>query len=134
MNTLKFKLQLENFSGKAEVSVYQDFYATVYLAGHAAARAEDANKHIAALGKLEPYEAWQRELKLPVASLPAFSDPLEEMFFTRMLYSCLVDADFLGTETFMAGAEQERGGGGRIEDLEQTLQSTSPAGSRLRTS
>ena len=77
----------------------------------------------AALGKLEPCEAWQGELKLPTPPLPAFSDPLEEMFFTRMLYSCLVDADFLDTETFMAGAEQERGGGDRMEDLEEKLQS-----------
>lgn len=77
----------------------------------------------AALGKLEPCEAWQEELKLPAAFTPAFSNPLEEMFFTRMLYSCLVDADFLDTETFMAGAERERGGGDRMEDLEKKLQS-----------
>ncbi len=77
----------------------------------------------AALGGLEPCEAWQEELKLPAASTPAFSNPLEEMFFTRMLYSCLVDADFLDTETFMAGAERERGGGDRMEDLEKKLQS-----------
>ena len=47
-DTLKSKLQLENFSGKTEVSVYQDFYATVYLAGLTAACAEDVNEHIAA--------------------------------------------------------------------------------------
>lgn len=77
----------------------------------------------AALGLLEPCEAWQGEIKLPAASPPVFSDPLEEMFFTRMLYSCLVDADFLDTETFMAGSEQARGGGDRMEDLEKKLQS-----------
>lgn len=48
-DTLKSKLQLENFSGKTELSVYQDFYATVYLAALAAACAEDANELIAAL-------------------------------------------------------------------------------------
>lgn len=46
---LKSKLQLENFSGKTEVSVYQDFYATVYLAGFASACAGDADKRIAEL-------------------------------------------------------------------------------------
>ena len=46
-DTLKSKLQLENFSGKTVVSVYQDFYATVYLAGLAAACSADADKHIA---------------------------------------------------------------------------------------
>ena len=35
-DTLKSKFQLENFSGKTEVSVLQNFYATVYLAGLAA--------------------------------------------------------------------------------------------------
>ena len=47
-DTLKSKLQLENFSGKTVVSVYQDFYATVYLAGLAAACAEDADELISA--------------------------------------------------------------------------------------
>ena len=77
----------------------------------------------AALGKLEPYEAWQKEIRLPPVSQPAFSGGPEEMFFTRMLYSCLVDADFLDTETFMAGKEQDRGGGDPMEVLEGKLQS-----------
>jgi len=47
-DTLKSKLQLENFSGKTVVSVYQNIYATVYLAGLAAACAEDADKQITA--------------------------------------------------------------------------------------
>ncbi len=32
---------------------------------------------------------------------------LELFFFTRMLYSCLVDADFLDTESFMDGHSRE---------------------------
>ena len=76
----------------------------------------------AAMGKLEPYDAWCTEISLPAAPRPVFSSPLDEMFFTRMLYSCLVDADFLDTEAFMAGAEQDRGGGDRIEVLEDKLQ------------
>ncbi|MCI9158556.1 MAG: CRISPR-associated helicase Cas3' [Lawsonibacter sp.] len=76
----------------------------------------------AALGKLEPYEAWRDEIELPLVPQPAFSSQPEEMFFTRMLYSCLVDADFLDTETFMAGGEKERGGGDPIEVLEDKLQ------------
>ena len=77
----------------------------------------------AALGKLEPYEVWQHEIRLSPAPQLAFSSWLEEMFFTRMLYSCLVDADFLDTETFMAGKEQDRGGGDPMEVLEDKLQS-----------
>lgn len=46
-DTLKSKLQLENFSGKSKLSVLQDFYATIYLAGFAAVCAADADKIIA---------------------------------------------------------------------------------------
>ena len=45
-HTLKFKLQLENFSGKTEVSVLQDFYATIYIGGFAIICAADASKII----------------------------------------------------------------------------------------
>ncbi len=45
-DTLKSKLQPENFSGKTVGSVYQDFYATVYLAGLAAACAHDEKKQL----------------------------------------------------------------------------------------
>ena len=45
-DTLKSKLQLENFSGKTEVSVRQDFYATIYIAGFAMICAADATKLI----------------------------------------------------------------------------------------
>ncbi len=75
----------------------------------------------AAAGKLPPCDAWREEIELPEVPRPAFSDPLEEMFFIRMLYSCLVDADFLDTETFMAGSGQDRGGGAAMEDLEAKL-------------
>lgn len=77
----------------------------------------------AALGKLEPYETWREEIKLPLVQQPAFSSQPEAMFFTRMLYSCLVDADFLDTETFMEGKEQARGGGDSMEVLEDKLRS-----------
>ena len=45
-DTLKSKLQMENFSGKTEVSVRQDFYATIYIAGFAMICAVDATKKI----------------------------------------------------------------------------------------
>lgn len=54
-------------------------------------------------GKLEPYEEWKEELDLPFPGRLPFKEPLEGMFFTRMLYSCLVDADFLDTAAFMDG-------------------------------
>ncbi|MCD8366761.1 MAG: CRISPR-associated helicase Cas3' [Clostridiales bacterium] len=53
------------------------------------------------------YSAWRREVTLPQVSLLPYlgRDGFTDSFFTRMLYSCLVDADFLDTETFMQGPQ-----------------------------
>ncbi len=56
------------------------------------------------------YSAWREEIVLPKGklSLPAFTQKGEAelafsvCFWIRMLYSCLVDADFLNTESVMA--------------------------------
>ncbi len=45
-DTLKSKLQLENFSGKTEISVRQDFFATIYLIGVAEICAAEASRAI----------------------------------------------------------------------------------------
>ncbi len=50
-----------------------------------------------------------------------YQDPLTASFWTRMLYSCLVDADFLDTERFMQ-SERERGRGENLEVLLLKLQ------------
>lgn len=65
-----------------------------------------------------PYDGWQ-EVTLPASTPPAWacSDPLSLAFFTRMLYSCLVDADFIDTETFMDGKAAPRGSGADIAAL-----------------
>lgn len=61
-------------------------------------------------GSLEPYGRWEQEVTLPEPDVPGFlrkKSGLELLFFTRMLYSCLVDADFLDTEAFMDGRGRE---------------------------
>jgi CRISPR-associated endonuclease/helicase Cas3 len=62
--------------------------------------------------------AWRQEVALLAAKIPpAFcADRFTDAFFTRMLYSCLVDADYLDTEAFMQG-EQPRGEGESISAL-----------------
>ncbi len=56
-------------------------------------------------GKLAEYGAWQSELALPDAKSPDGLEPQTEgMFFTRMLFSCLVDADYSDTAEFMDGS------------------------------
>lgn len=73
-------------------------------------------------GGPEPYDAWTKELTLPQVPAPeGVSTQAEGMFFTRMLYSCLVDADFLDTEAFMAQAPVPRGGGEPVGVLEKKL-------------
>lgn len=62
---------------------------------------------------------WQQEIKLPqnLSAPPLKADVhhpfFSYAFFTRMLYSCLVDADYLDTEAFYSNLENkasERGG------------------------
>lgn len=52
---------------------------------------------------------------------PVTKPSLSESFRTRMLYSCLVDADYLDTEQFMQG-DMPRGTGDSLETLLTRLQ------------
>ena len=62
----------------------------------------------AAQGRLPDSSAWQSELALPSSPLPEMGDVMTEgMFFTRMLFSSLVDADRTDTAEFMSGTPQE---------------------------
>lgn len=68
--------------------------------------------------KLPTYDPWA-EITLPQSRVPSWAnhDTLSSVFFTRMLYSCLVDADFIDTETFMNGCSVPRGEGDSIPTL-----------------
>ena len=66
--------------------------------------------------KLENYQAYDKEIEIPLLKIPPFQPVKDEnpgFFFSmliRMLYSCLVDADYLDTEFFMNGREiRDRG-------------------------
>ena len=78
----------------------------------------------AAQGKLDDYSAWKAELTLPRAILPDYlqKDKLAGMFFTRMLFSCLVDADYTDTGEFMDGQSRGFGGTMSMEQLWERLQ------------
>lgn len=56
-------------------------------------------------GMLCDYSAWKNELTLPNVKCPDWvgKEKPTYTFFIRMLYSCLVDADFLDTANFMLG-------------------------------
>lgn len=63
------------------------------------------------------YGAYRQEFALEQAQEPRFSDNFAYSMFIRMLFSCLVDADFLDTEAFMSGGAIKRGGYASIETL-----------------
>lgn len=74
----------------------------------------------------EPDSVWQEEIRLPVLSPPRWQPHSRERagfcaaFATRMIFSALVDADYLDTEAFYASAEGrlvERGGHPSLEVL-----------------
>lgn len=77
----------------------------------------------AAQGRLPEYAAWQGELTLPASPPPNDLEPqMEGMFFTRMLFSCLVDADYTDTAEFMSRSSQKADGVGSTKELWARLQ------------
>lgn len=71
------------------------------------------------------YSAFWDEIQIdPKASVPTWlnrRDSFELSFYARMLFSCLVDADFLDTERFMRGEAPPRGGGASMAELLEAL-------------
>lgn len=75
------------------------------------------------------FSAFYREVDLP-AFLPKSAPPIHMIgkggftasFFIRMLFSCLVDADFLDTERFVSGGTVYRGAGESIPVLLRKLE------------
>ncbi|WP_107929155.1 CRISPR-associated helicase/endonuclease Cas3 [Neisseria animaloris] len=73
-------------------------------------------------------EVWRQQIALPekLSAPPLQADKhhpfFSYAFFTRMLYSCLVDADYLDTEAFYAGLEGKTVQRGDYPDLPQLQQ------------
>lgn len=58
-----------------------------------------------------------RAPEIPDLLYQGIKDGFSVSFWTRMLFSCLVDADFLATEEFMNDCERERAGSHSLQDL-----------------
>ena len=72
-------------------------------------------------GDIPPYK-WNGLLPA-VPPEPDFQgDDYRRSLWTRMLYSCLVDADYLDTEEFMSGGTVQRGGCDSLPELWERLQ------------
>lgn len=73
--------------------------------------------------RLCDYSAFEKEIEIPQITTPPITmDPEKDPHFTlsvfiRMLYSCLVDADFLDTERFMSNGMSQRDSGECMEVL-----------------
>ena len=111
------------------------------IAGHHAGLADGGSDHVPgtlshrlATKPIEPYAGWEVHAgALPEKSAIEIPSPLkarsqypgfERAFFIRMLFSALVDADFLATEHFYAAAKGEpitRGFVNRLETLRDRL-------------
>lgn len=80
------------------------------------------------LKKLSDYQAYQTEIEVPtINSMPidlkrTVNPDFSLSVFMRMIYSCLVDADFLDTEAFMREGKQGRNSGENIEILFKKLE------------
>lgn len=73
-------------------------------------------------GKIEAYADWDGVLPSPPPPSVSAGDPLALSFWTRMLYSCLVDADGLDTMRFMEGADVQPPAYDDLPTLMQRLQ------------
>lgn len=77
---------------------------------------------------LDPYGAFSEEIHLkrapfrPPKVLGRDQGGFTVAFWTRMLYSCLVDADYLDTEAFMKGTPPHRGSDVSMEKLLELLE------------
>lgn len=73
--------------------------------------------------QLEDYGAYETEVDIPSLVPPTFSpsNGFSMAFFTRMLFSALVDADWLDTEAFVSEGKKIRGGFETLDSLRMML-------------
>ncbi len=106
-------------AGAVECMRNNQFFAAMAVAGHHSGLLDGGNPgdqtgtfwgriNKANRGGIPPYETHKKEIVLPTPEIPKLDGGEEMMFFTRMLYSCLTDADFLDTEAFMEGHPRVR--------------------------
>ena len=99
------------------------------IAGHHSGLADPETLDRRLASDLPDYTGWQAHTPaLPEAAAlqpppiaPGRSPAFSLSFAVRMLFSCLVDADFIATETFLSGGRLPRGGGRGIAALEERL-------------
>lgn len=116
-------------AGAIAAQQMKDLYAAFAIAGHhgglsdlGARTSTPADGTLQGKLKYRPQDhaAYRQEVKPDQSAAPPAwigMDALEGSFYTRMLFSCLVDADYLDTEAFMQGDEVRREGGESMRAL-----------------
>lgn len=117
-------------AGAKELMALEMLPAAMCVAGHHSGLpdfggAEDCSNLSSFSGRLkrqvEDYHGYLDEIQLSHAESPQFSSYFDAAFYTRMLYSALVDADWIDTERFMSGGLVDRGGYDSIPLLYERL-------------
>lgn len=121
-------------AGAKEVYSRKNIAAAYCIAGHHSGllnggSAADVGGEATLLGrmqkKLEDYSAFQKEIEIPAFPAPKIQmlgkQRFSLSFFIRMLFSCLVDADYLDTERFMSDGKVVREGFDTMERLFELL-------------
>ncbi len=106
------------------------------IAGHHSGLMDGGNKITTEpgtfLGRMKStipdYTVWKESQRQQISfkdiTMPSFvmKSGFSVSFFTRMIYSCLVDADYLDTETFMTGGKSQRENYASKEELLKRFQ------------
>lgn len=125
---------------KIALERYKDAYGASVIAGHHGGMLDVGSKRFASQGDGTLYGRCQKELTGALDASAYWTEntiPEErdcypiwlkrdrnafiDQFYTRMLFSCLVDADFLDTEAFMHADVPLRGGYATLHDLLEKL-------------
>lgn len=123
-------------AGAFEVMKQQQFQASFCISGHHGGIPNgggrgDTGEQGTWMGRLakvqaggvEEYEEFRKEIEFPQIPLCQMNGKniAAECFFIRMLFSCLVDADYLDTERFMDGRDndQKKSGWANLADMEE---------------
>lgn len=120
-------------AGALEAAKVEDIYSAFCISGHHGGLPDGGNRDdppgsatLSAKLKRRPgkeipdYSDFSKEISVPNSGRPAltFRNRFSEAFFIRMLFSCLVDADYLDTERFMCSGSIDRG---NYEDMDTLL-------------
>ena len=122
-------------AGAQELYKRKNIYAAYCISGHHSGllnggTCADCAGEATFMGRmkkgLEDYHAYEEEIEIPDFPVPPLQ-PLGEFgftasFFIRMLFSCLVDADYLDTEGFMSENPVPRGMYDTMSSLFQRVQ------------